>query len=235
MSVPFAILLDLDDTILDSGDADAAWRTISETEATRLPGVTPETLFAAFRAADNWYWGDADRARAGRFAPIRARQTILRRAYGCLGIEDSSRITAMATQFERLRDDMLRPFPGVLDMLRRLREVPVRTALISNGGKDLQWGKINRFALAQFFDHIQVEQEFGIGKPDACAFRHALTCLDVTPADAWMVGDNLDNDIRGAQQVGIHAIWIDGLGKGLPANCRVKPDRIIATLSALFD
>ena len=235
MSYPEAILLDLDDTILDSGDADAAWRTISETEATQLPGVAPETLFGAFRAAADWYWGDAERARAGRFAPIRARQTILGRAYGCLGIEDSSRIAALASQFERLRDAVLKPFPGALDMLRQLREIPVRTALISNGGKEQQWAKINRFALARFFDHVQVEQEFGIGKPDARAFRHALTCLDVTPADAWMVGDNLDNDIRGAQQVGIHAIWIDARGKGLPANCSVKPDRIIATLSALFD
>ena len=235
MSYPEAILLDLDDTILDPGDADAAWRTISETEATQLPDVAPETLFGAFRAAADWYWGDAERARAGRFAPIRARQTILGRAYGCLGIEDSSRIAALASQFERLRDAVLKPFPGALEILRQLREIPVRTALISNGGKDLQWGKINRFALARFFDHIQVEQEFGIGKPEARAFRHALTCLDVTPADAWMVGDNLDNDIRGAQQVGIHTIWIDARGKGLPANCRVKPDRIIATLSALFD
>ena len=112
MSYPKAILLDLDDTILDSGDADAAWRTISETEATQLPGVTPETLFGAFRAADGWYWGDDDRARAGRFAPIRARRTTLRRAYGCLGIEDSSRIAALAAQLERVRDDMLMPSPG---------------------------------------------------------------------------------------------------------------------------
>ena len=35
------------------------------------------------------------------------------------------------------------------------------------------------------------------------------------PAEAWMVGDDLEFDIRGAQQTSIYAVWIDARGDGL--------------------
>jgi putative hydrolase of the HAD superfamily len=89
--------------------------------------------------------------------------------------------------------------------------------------------------LAHRFDHIQIEGEHGFGKPEEAAYRHALAALGVGPADAWMVGDNLEWEVVAPQRLGIYAIWYDGYGTGLPAGSTVRPDRIIRRLPELLE
>jgi putative hydrolase of the HAD superfamily len=36
------------------------------------------------------------------------------------------------------------------------------------------------------------------------------------------------------QRLGIHAIWHDGYGVGLPPDCPIRPDRIIRALPELL-
>ena len=84
-----------------------------------------------------------------------------------------------------------------------------------------------RFALEHRFDHIQIEGEHGFGKPEERAYYHAMETLGVGPHDTWMVGDNLEWEVVAPQRLGIHAIWHDGYGVGLPPDCSIRPDRII--------
>jgi putative hydrolase of the HAD superfamily len=46
-------------------------------------------------------------------------------------------------------------------------------------------------------------------KPHPTIFQAALDLLDVKPADAVMVGDSVEEDIEGAQAMGMRAILID--------------------------
>ena len=73
-----------------------------------------------------------------------------------------------------------------------------------------------------------------MGKPDKRIFLHALERLNTSPKNAWMVGDNLDWDVAGAQQLGIYGIWVDWRGEGLPELSLVQPDRIIRNISELL-
>ena len=184
--------------------------------------------------ARDWFWSDAGRARRGRLDLRLARRYILLRAFARFDIPDSSLLTRMGERYNHIRDEAMRPFPGAIETLQRLRMADIRLGLITNGSAEGQRAKIERFSLAGYFDHIQIEGEFGIGKPDARAFQHALDALGVAPADAWMVGDNLYADIRGAQQVGIYAVWVDTQRSGLPDGTTVRPDRIIRSLSDLL-
>src|SRR5262245_28147703 len=86
----------------------------------------------------------------------------------------------------------------------------------SHGSAGEQRAKIERFDLARHFDHIHIEGEHGIGKPDPAVFHCAFKALDCGPDTTWMVGDNLDADIAGALGVGMTAVWIDHQGLGLP-------------------
>jgi putative hydrolase of the HAD superfamily len=61
-------------------------------------------------------------------------------------------------------------------------------------------------------------------------YRHALERLGVAPRDTWMIGDHLEFDVDGAQRVGLHGVWIDHPGAGLPADSPVRPHRIIRSL-----
>jgi putative hydrolase of the HAD superfamily len=111
----------------------------------------------------------------------------------------------------------------------------VRLALITNGDGVGQRAKIERFDLAHRFHHIQIEGEHGFGKPEPRAYMHALERLDVGARDSWMVGDNLEWEVTAPQRLGIHAIWFDAHGAGLPEGSVVRPDRIVRKLSELLE
>ncbi len=143
-------------------------------------------------------------------------------------------VDAMARRYATLRDEAVSLLPMALSVLGRLREHGLKLGLLTNGSTDKQWAKIRQFDLARFFDHIQVEGGVGFGKPDLRAFRRALAALDVAPEEAWMVGDNLVWDIRGAQQAGIYAIWINVHGSGPDAEDGVTPDGVVASLAELL-
>jgi putative hydrolase of the HAD superfamily len=233
--LPMAILLDLDDTILDTySDPDMAWLQLCREFAGSLGDMSAEKLQAAVLQARDWYWSDMERARLGRLHMLQARRDILLRAFAQFNIPDSPHITRMVERYNQIRDEAMRPFPGAIETLGRLQTTDIRLGLLTNGSAEMQRGKIERFSLAEYFDHIQIEGEFGIGKPDERAFRHALGALGAEPTEAWMVGDNLDFDIRGAQQAGIYAVWVDSQGTGLPDGTTVRPDRIIVSLSDLL-
>ena len=232
---PKAIILDLDDTILDSGDPAVSWRQVCAEFADGL-GIAPRCLFDALIYARDWFWGNHVQAREGRLDLLAARRTIFMRALSSLGLDDPDPglVAAMARRYTALRDEAVKPFQGALTALDRLRGSGIQLALLTNGSSEKQWHKIHGFGLARYFDHIQVEGDVGFGKPDAEAFQHALSSLDARPQETWMVGDNLLADIAGAQRVGIQAIWIDPHGSGLDTSEGIVPNRIVESLDELL-
>ena len=128
----------------------------------------------------------------------------------------------------------MRPFPGAVDVLRELRSHGVLTALVTNGGGKQQRERIARFGLATYFDCIVIEGEFGIGKPDERIFRHALRELEGDPESTWMVGDSLEADIAPALALGMHAVWVDVEGEGLPKDAPAKPQRVVRGIHELL-
>ncbi len=104
--------------------------------------------------------------------------------------------------------------------------------MMTNGAAQSQRAKIERFGLAPYFQHIVIEGEFGCGKPDPRVFGALLEALGAKPAEAWAVGDNIEFDVFGAMDAGIHGIWVDPSGSELPEDAR-KPDRVIASIREL--
>lgn len=234
--LPRALLLDLDDTILDAHrNPDEAWIGVCREFAGRVGASSPEALHASVLESRDWFWGDAERSRRGRLEMGGTRREIVRLALDRLDLPYSPAAEDMADRFTELRHNAIKLFPDATDTLRRLRGAGVRLGLLTNGNSSSQRGKIERFGIEPYFDHIQIEEEFGVGKPDERAFRNALAVLDARAKDTWMVGDNLEADILGAQQVGVHAIWMDADRAGLPDEATARPDRTIHALSELLD
>jgi putative hydrolase of the HAD superfamily len=227
--LPRVILLDLDDTILDdTGGAAGSWE-----QAAREAGAPPE-LLPAIREAGAWFWSDPDRHRTGRADLLVARRTIVETALERLGLPDDGFAERLAMRLNELRDAAIVPLPGAVEALDELRAQGVTLGLITNGSALHQRWKLDRFGLARHFDYIGIEGEAGIGKPEPEAFLRALRALETQPADCWMVGDNLTYDVGGAQALGIHAIWLDVRGRGLPDPAPAVPDRIISSIAELL-
>lgn len=233
--LPKAILFDMDDTLIEfASSAGPCWKAVCGRFAPECDGVTSERLLAALDAYRTWYWSDPERHRIGRLNMAAARREVIAGAFRNLGLDRPALIDPMADAFAEKRAEALRLFPEAIDVLRDLRSLSIRLALITNGERGEQRAKIDRFGLAPYFDHIQVEGAFGAGKPDERVYRHALDQIAVRPADAWMVGDNLEWDVWGAQQTGVRGIWRDVAGTGLPPTSPVQPDRIIRSLTELI-
>ena len=106
--------------------------------------------------------------------------------------------------------------------------------MITNGDGAGQRRKIERFGLERYFDRVLIEGELGFGKPDPAVYETAMAALGSTPEDTWCVGDNIEWEVAGPQRLGIHAVWVDRSGGGVPADTDIVPDRIIRSLAELL-
>jgi len=76
-----------------------------------------------------------------------------------------------------------------------------------------------------------------LGKPSAAYFEAALQALDADAGLTWMVGDDIESDIAGAQKHGMRTILVR-TGKFRPdavEASRVRPDGIISSIAQLPD
>lgn len=232
--MPSAIFFDLDDTIiLFLVPSKTALENAIRGNIKDAGRFTPDEVYKAIRASADWYWGDSSRSHAGRLDLRTARRNIIRLAFAGLKRNDFDLSDRIADAYGDERDSSGVLAPGAIETLENLRERGMRLALITNGASDMQRAKINQFNLAQYFDNILVEGEFECGKPDERVFKHTLERLDVSSADAWMVGDDLEYDISACRGLGIYALWVNAKGDGLPANNGVQPDKIIRRISEI--
>jgi putative hydrolase of the HAD superfamily len=232
--LPAGILIDLDDTILDdSGCVEACWADACTEAARRVPGLDTVALQREIASYANWWWSDAERTRVGRLDLQAATRKIVTETMRRMGVADAKIAADVAILYRALRDQRSRLFDGTIETLTELRARGVRLGLMTNGGGPAQRAKIERFQLAHHFEHIVIEGEFGVGKPDPRVFTSLLKALRVEPGDAWAVGDNIEVDVFGAMDAGIFGIWVDASGRGLPVGATRQPDRIITTLREL--
>jgi putative hydrolase of the HAD superfamily len=234
-TLPQALLLDLDDTILDdTSSMVSSWRDACHFHRAAMHGLDPEVVFSAIERMREWYWSDPERHRLGRLNLADARCEVVRLAFADIGVDDPGLAQQIGDRYNALRDDAIAPIDDAVATVRWLRDAGCRLALLTNGAARAQREKITRFALADLFDAILIEGEVGYGKPDPRIYTRALRDLDVAAGDAWMVGDNLEWDVAGPQREGIAGIWIDARGRGLPADHPVRPHRIIGRLAELI-
>lgn len=228
-----ALLLDLDDTLLDySGGADDCWEGAC-TSIAAPAGVDVAALVQAIAETRRWFWTDPVQAAQERKDMLRAWTRIATHGLDRCGVKIDGLCDAIAAEYLARRWAMMKLFPESLETLALLRDRGVPMALVTNGDAVQQRQKIERYGLASFFETIVIEGEFGVGKPDESVYRHALGALGVDAPGAWMVGDNLEWDVAAPQRLGLRGVWIDRLGTGLPPDAGVQPKHIIRSLSEL--
>lgn len=100
--------------------------------------------------------------------------------------------------------------PDALGLLRGLKERGFLVGVLSNTmwTRSFHQEVFERDDLAPFIDVAVYSSELPIAKPHADAFAVVLGGLGVEPSHAVFVGDRLEDDIRGAQRLGMRTIWI---------------------------
>ncbi len=76
-----------------------------------------------------------------------------------------------------------------------------------------------------------------LGKPSPAYFEAAVAALDAEPELTWMVGDDLDSDIAGAQRFGLKTVLVR-TGKFRPDELdrsTIVPDAVLSSIAFLPD
>ncbi|MBU2560354.1 TIGR02253 family HAD-type hydrolase, partial [archaeon] len=143
-----------------------------------------------------------------------------------LGLEHDPKIVAAGVvAYEHTKEGYLKPYPGVVPTLLKLRE-KYKLGVISNGLSIKQWEKLIGLGIHHLFDVVATSEELGFKKPQKEIFLFAVEKLGLTPADCMMVGNRLDTDILGGNTAGMKTVRLKrGKYKEIsPSNKDETPD-----------
>ena len=101
------------------------------------------------------------------------------------------------------------PEPGIADILAALATQNVRMGVVSNhpsSGAILSW-ELQQHNLLDYFEFVIASADYGIRKPHSVIFTSAAMRLGIEPSEIWYVGDSLENDMVGAKQCDMSAVW----------------------------
>ncbi len=100
----------------------------------------------------------------------------------------------------------LQLFPETLEVLKVCRQ-HCKVGLISNAWASMRQ-LMDTLGLAPYFHACIISAEVGVRKPDPRIFQIALQTLGVPAERSVFVDDDLKN-VQVAQQLGIHAFWLN--------------------------
>ncbi len=97
--------------------------------------------------------------------------------------------------------------PEVRTVLRELHRHR-QLGIISNGLSNSARKVLGREKLLHYFDPVVISKDVGFRKPNSRIFEYALNKIGVKPENAVFVGDSYAQDVLGAKQAGMKAVWL---------------------------
>ena len=198
-----AITLDLDDTLWPSAptieraeERAQAWLTENAPAvAARWPIAELRALrLSIYNAHPQW-----------RHDYLRIRRLSMHTAFeqaGQTGGQASELIERVLDVFMTARNEV-ELFPDVSASLTRLSQ-RYALASLTNGNAD-----VARIGLSHHFKAIISAHAHGTAKPAPDLFHIACRELNCAPEEVVHVGDDIDLDVRGARDAGLHAVWMN--------------------------
>ncbi|WP_277961827.1 HAD family hydrolase [Pseudomonas sp. RIT-To-2] len=216
------ITFDLDDTLWDTAPvivtAEAVLRDWLGEHAPKLGPIEVEHLFAIRKRLV-----DAEPGLKHRISALR--RLVLLHALREAGYPEPEAAHLAQKSFEVFLHarHQIEVFPDALPALEQLGQ-HYTLGVVTNGNAD-----VRRLGLADHFAFALCAEDLGIGKPDPAPFIEALKRGGGVAASAAVhVGDHPGDDILGAQQAGLKAIWYNPQGK--PWEADHKPDAEVRSL-----
>jgi putative hydrolase of the HAD superfamily len=120
-------------------------------------------------------------------------------------------------------------FDDVIPALEGLRAAGYRLAVISNFDTRLE-DLLQNLNLLRYFDAVHVSTRMGAEKPNPEIFHRALRFHEISPNEAFHVGDRIEADIDGALRAGIEAALIDRSGTSGSLHQILRLDQILFLL-----
>lgn len=128
---------------------------------------------------------------------------------------DSLKFEACDTTINLIANDYVEYLPnnnhlleGSLEVLDYLSK-GYKLHIITNGFEEVQQKKMKGSGILKYFETITTSEDAGVKKPHPEIFQKALQKSGALANKAVMIGDNLEADIIGASEFGLHAIYLN--------------------------
>jgi putative hydrolase of the HAD superfamily len=141
----------------------------------------------------------------------------------CFDFGDTLADEASEVKDETLTTLRAELIPGAGEVVKELYRRGYTLALIADGQPGTYANVLKQHGLQDLFTALAISELVGVEKPDKRMFVHALDQLGIEPADypkVMMVGNRLDRDVRGANNLGIISVWLDWS----PRNAKIPVD-----------
>ena len=143
-------------------------------------------------------------------------------------------IADLAKMFRAISIEELSLFPGVPEMLQRLKDAGKKVFLLSNAQALFTAPEISLLGLTRYFDGILLSSDAGVKKPDPAFYEMLLKQYHLDPAECLMTGNDDIADCHGAASAGIASRYVatrqsPKINGPLPENCEK-----IAAIAELF-
>jgi 2-haloacid dehalogenase len=125
----------------------------------------------------------------------------------------------------------LDPFPEVPNVLRKLKTVGMRTAILSNGSPAMLDGAVKAARLEPLLDAVLSVEEVGVYKPHPKVYQLAVDRLAI-PASAITYVSSNAFDAYAASACGMQVVWCNRYAQR-PERLPGSPDREIGSLTQL--
>ena len=113
-------------------------------------------------------------------------------------------------------------YPEVRDVLSELKTTGLKIGLISNAYEEEINACMQQAGLGNAaFDIIIGVDAIGKMKPHPDVFKYALHKLNVSPEEAVFIGDSVEVDYKGAENVGMYPLLIDRTEKKKQGDLRI--------------
>ena len=126
------------------------------------------------------------------------------------------------------------PRPDALDTLSELRRRGHRLGLISVCSQDVPevWDET---PLAGMLDQTVFSCDVGVSKPDPRIYEIACERLDVEPSECLFVGDGANDELPGAERVGMTAVQLRAPGEALTPEGEAWSGSAIESLTEVLE
>lgn len=138
---------------------------------------------------------------------------------------DASLAEEAAWAFRQASSRVLVPYPETIATLEHLRRQGIRTILLSNAQRCFTMPELEKTGLLPHLDRVFISSDYGCRKPDPAFYRAAMEAENLTAQDCIMVGNDGTSDIRGAEAVGIDAVYL---------KTATSPDRVLPRCRWVF-
>lgn len=126
-------------------------------------------------------------------------------------IDDKQLAGNVANDYTSMAPLKTNMFPHALEVLDYLKR-KYSLHIITNGFEEVQHIKIKNCRIAEYFDQVITSERAGFKKPDKRIFEYSMNLTNSLPANSLMVGDNMEADIIGAREAGIHQVYFNPSG-----------------------